>query len=197
MYTDDKNKEVTNGDQALSVDQAVQVPDVNVTSEMTTQPPTESTSPKMDSSEPLSNRAISNKKRLQMEKYFEQLYKKQLRETAKATKRLKATVKVLRKNLGKESFNKLKDLMTTIVPEEKNEKGEVVKESYKEINYVGIISEGLNLIALLREERIKQGKRKKTTGRSSRRRSHRNQINFLNRRSELLKTEEVKQEVKL
>lgn len=197
MYTDDKNKEVTNGDQTLSVDQAVQVPDVNVTSEMTTQPPTESTSPKMDSSEPLSNRAISNKKRLQMEKYFEQLYKKQLRETAKATKRLKATVKVLRKNLGKESFNKLKDLMTTIVPEEKNEKGEVVKESYKEINYVGIISEGLNLIALLREERIKQGKRKKTTGRSSRRRSHRNQINFLNRRSELLKTEEVKQEVKL
>jgi hypothetical protein len=96
---------------------------------------------------------------------------------------------LIEQQVGKADFNMLKDICTNITPAKLNEAGEIETPEKKEVNKAALIREGLNLIVLKREERIKAGLRKRSTGRSSDRKAHRSAVTFLNNRNEEAKKE--------
>ncbi len=96
---------------------------------------------------------------------------------------------LIEKEIGKDDFKMLKDVCTNIIPAVMNETGEVTTPEKKEVNKGALIREGLNLIILKREDRIKAGLRKRSTGRSSHRKTHKSSVKFLTKRNEEAKKE--------
>ena len=94
--------------------------------------------------------------------------------------------------IGKADFVVLKDICTMRTPEKKDEDGKVTEEAKSNINYGALLNECRHLIVILREQRIVQGKRKRSTGRSSRRKHHAGMVRFLNRRNSEARKEELK-----
>lgn len=116
-------------------------------------------------------------------KYFRKLMGQWRRSDDKSRNRLLNQVKAAARTLGKENFAMLKDLYTQNIPEVRNAEGVVTQEASSQINYQGLLAEARNAIVIERDSRIKSGKRKKTTGRSSKRRLQKNTFNFLTKRN--------------
>ena len=107
------------------------------------------------------------------------------------TQRLEAAaVRQATVGLNPEDLKMLKQICTVNVPEQKNDKGEVTQKAYSYINKNALIGESRNAIALAREARILMGKRKRSTGRHSKRKAHRAALNLLAKRLEEHKAQE-------
>lgn len=114
-----------------------------------------------------------------MKAYIQRIMKQHQR----VNKRIRIELEALEKTIGKKDFALLKDICTVNTPEQKNEKGEVVQEASKYVNKQALMREAKNLIVLQREERIKKGLRKRSTGRGSKRRNHASMVAFLTQRN--------------
>lgn len=90
---------------------------------------------------------------------------------------------LLRTLLGSETFKYLKNVCTIKTEEEKDSNGNITKPASTRIDIEKLLSEGRYYVALNREERINKGLRKRTTGRSSDRKAHRDVINYLSKTS--------------
>lgn len=112
---------------------------------------------------------------------------------AKAEKKLKEESLRMKDLIGRTDYNVLKDICTIHTPEQKDEKGEVTAEASSFVNHKALIEEAKLLLVLKREERIKLGTRKRSTGRSSDRKAHGGLVNFINQRNDdTLKKEPLK-----
>lgn len=98
----------------------------------------------------------------------------------------KVQMERLKERVGKKEFALLKTLATVATPEKKDEKGEVIQKATSHLNHELLFQEGQNLITILRESRMKSGKRKRTTGRSSKRKAHRSRLNAIIERNKVL-----------
>lgn len=108
----------------------------------------------------------------------------QYQETAKKGQScVMSQVKVAASVLGNETFKMLKNIFRVEVPEEKDENGVVIRKATSYINYKPLLNEARLAIVLQRDSRIKSGKRKRTTGRSSDRRIHSTTLGFIYRRN--------------
>lgn len=114
--------------------------------------------------------------RTMFEEYFLKPQKKQER-------KLMNEVRRMRDEIGRKDFQMLRDIFTVTVPEKKDEHGKVLEAETKQVNWYGLILEARNVIVVQREQRIKAGLRKRTTGRSSDRKSHKAAIGFLLKRN--------------
>lgn len=114
-----------------------------------------------------------------MKNYIQRVVKQHRR----VNKRINTELKSLEKTIGRKDFALLKDICTVNTPEQKNDKGEVVQEASKYVNKGALMREARNLIVLQREERIKKGLRKRSTGRSSKRASHSSMVKHLTQRN--------------
>jgi hypothetical protein len=75
------------------------------------------------------------------------------------------------------------DVYTQTTPEVKDADGNVVQKASTKVNYDGLLLESVHVLAVMKEQRIKSGKRKRSTGSKSARKAHSNLINFLNKRN--------------
>jgi hypothetical protein len=100
----------------------------------------------------------------QFNDYMEYSRRKQVEETKK--------FKLLKYQVGANIYNNLKKACMVTVPEQKNEAGEVVQKSKTVLDANKFLRELHLAIVVLREARIIEGKRKRTTGRSSNRAYH-------------------------
>jgi hypothetical protein len=82
----------------------------------------------------------------------------------------------LKQQIGKEEFKLLKSLSTAEIPEVKNEAGEVTRPKSFHVNYDMMFAEAKNLTVLMRQRRLESGERKRTTGRSSKRKAHKSRL---------------------
>jgi len=113
---------------------------------------------------------------------FEKLF---LGAQKKRVAKMMKQVRVARELIGREDYKMLRDIFTVKTEEKKDEKGNVLSPARTDVNYYGLLLESKNVIAMQREQRIKAGKRKRSTGRSSDRRAHKSLLNFLlNRNAE-------------
>jgi hypothetical protein len=127
------------------------------------------------------------------ERQLKQLYARAKTEQERSRRKVRNSVAFLKSVLGAEDFNNLKDICSYNIPEQKGPDGSIVQAAKKGVNYRALIVEGNLVIAMNRESRILSGKRKRTTGRASKRKSHRSTVNYANMRSQVtLATEEVK-----
>lgn len=101
----------------------------------------------------------------------------------RVNKRITSELKVLKNIIGAKDFAMLQEICTVTTPEQKNEQGEVTQPERKDVNKQALMTEARNLIVLQREERIKKGLRKKTTGRTSKRSAHRSAVKYLTDRN--------------
>lgn len=134
------------------------------------------------------------KKRMrQQQEQFAQMFKSYQEKQQKQRKIFKRAALSLRNALCKEDYNNLKNICTVRVSEQKNEAGEVTRKASSYVDYRALAIEGRLTIAVQREQRIKSGHRKSTTGRSSDRKAQKNLMKFINRRNEeTLQKEPVK-----
>lgn len=132
--------------------------------------------------QPTFSRSVMKKFKKQQKVYQSQVEKfKELQLVANL--RENNELKEYRQRIGKESFDFLKKICTIDTPEQKNEQGEVTVPAKSELNKEALLKECYNVIIMLREERILAGKRKRSTGRRSKRQAHKNAIAFLNSRN--------------
>lgn len=131
-------------------------------------------------------------KRKKQESGFKTMIERYTSQQKRMSKRIKVEMKVLESTIGAEDFKMLKDICTNTIPEQKNEAGEVTQAAKRELNKHALMKEARNLIALQREERIKLGLRKRTTGRSSDRRRYKSEVAFLTQRNKEAAQEDVK-----
>lgn len=128
------------------------------------------------------------KKMLKRQKTYQQAMQKQFanyQRTAVRMNRLQRNqLEVLKHQIGKEDYNALKSICTTVVEEKKNDKGEVIQNAESNLNKMALIVETRNLLALKREDRIARGLRSRGSGRASKRRSHTSLVSMLKRRNE-------------
>lgn len=123
------------------------------------------------------------KKNRRQNKSFTKRFIDMLQKNNEQRIKLENKIERLRMALGKEEFAALKTIATVPVPEQKNDKGEITQEATTTINYGLLFYEGQNVLAIMKEGRIKAGTRKRTTGRSSRRKAHRARLKFINERN--------------
>jgi hypothetical protein len=100
-------------------------------------------------------------------------------------------LEVLRAQIGTKNYKLLKTLATTVTPAVLDEQGNVTTPESKTINYEMLLKEGQNLIVMLREERMREGKRSRKTGSSSSRVLHNSRYRFLSARNLAASSEEV------
>lgn len=105
------------------------------------------------------------------------------KEYRRVQKRLNTELRVLEGQIGKKDFAMLKDICTVHTPEQKNEQGEVTQAASSYVNKKALLVEARNLLVLKREDRMKQGLRKRSTGRSSRRTAHNSAVRYLTQRN--------------
>jgi hypothetical protein len=98
-------------------------------------------------------------------------------------RKLKVAVANIKKALGKEDFALLKEICTRQIPEQKGPDGAIIQKAKSVVNYHALVSEGRQALVLNRQARIESGTRKKMTGRSSQRKTHKNSVNYINMRS--------------
>ena len=110
-------------------------------------------------------------------------------------RKLDTQLEVLRAQIGTKNFKLLKTLATTVVEATKDENGNVTSPESRSINYEMLLQEGRNLIVMLREERMRDGKRSRKTGGSRHRARHNSAFRFLSARNLAAAAEEVKKTV--
>ena len=116
--------------------------------------------------------------------------KAQMKRQGRVTRQLKD----LSSKIGHDDFEALKAMVTTFYPEKKDDKGVVVQEAYNSVNYAALIVEAKNFLVLRRERRMSgyttenpetkeetyhPPTRKRSTGRTSDRKAHRNTYNYI------------------
>lgn len=106
-------------------------------------------------------------------------------------RRLDTQLEVLRAQIGTKNFKLLKTLATTLVEATKDENGNVTAPESRTINYEMLLKEGKNLIVMLREERMRDGKRSRKTGGSRNRARHNAAFRFLSARNLAAASEDV------
>lgn len=116
-------------------------------------------------------------------KRFSQLLQKQHAAHNRTNSRLNNQLKQLSRGLDKETLGLFVKAATVEVGE-----GD---EKTTRVNIRSLISELRNLSALNREERIQRGLRKRTTGRASDRKRHSATMEFIVKRNEQLKAQQV------
>lgn len=110
-------------------------------------------------------------------------------------RKLNTQLEVLRAQIGTKNFKLLKTLATTVVEATKDENGNITSPESRSINYEMLLQEGRNLIVMLREERMRDGKRSRKTGGSRNRTRHNAAFRFLSARNLAAAAEEVKKTV--
>jgi hypothetical protein len=144
------------------------------------------TSPNNNYTGPMSNKMRKLiKKQQQMMKANYQNYLVQLESMRKKEE---AKFKQLKDTVGKSTYKALRKACTETVPEVKAEDGTVTTPAKQVVNKGKFLRELSLAVIVLREDRILKGKRKRTTGRSSRRKSHRESLKAI-----LARFEEIKQ----
>jgi len=94
-------------------------------------------------------------------------------------------VRAIKQALDPKDFAMLKDIFKVVTqPEVKDENGVVSQKEQSFVNWQGLVPEGRNVIAVQRQERIKAGVRKRSTGRSSDRSAHSSSMSHVYRRNE-------------
>lgn len=121
--------------------------------------------------------------RKQQESGFKKYINSIMARHKRVNKRITSELKVLKNIIGAKDFAMLQEICTVTTPEQKNEQGEVTQPERKDVNKQALMTEARNLIVLQREERIKKGLRKKTTGRTSKRSAHRSAVKYLTDRN--------------
>jgi hypothetical protein len=111
-------------------------------------------------------------------------------------RKLKTQLEVLRGQIGTKNFKLLKTLATTVSEATKDENGNITSPESRSINYEMLLKEGKNLIVMLREERMREGKRSRKTGTSRNRGRHNSSFRFLSARNLAASSEEVTKTVK-
>jgi len=127
------------------------------------------------------NKVSSSAKKQQ--KSFQKMVKSWQENQSKQNRRLMQSVKEVFDIIGKKNFKMLKDLYTVNVEEKKDDQGNVTQKASSYVNYVGLLQEAKHVIIVEREARIKAGKRKRTTGKSSKRSAHQLALRFLENRN--------------
>jgi hypothetical protein len=119
---------------------------------------------------PLSMRAMKkmDKQRKMLMKLIKASRASQLKKQGALTRQLG----VLRKAVGDSNFEAIKAIATTFYPEKKDDKGNVTQEAYNSVNYKALMAEARHLIVMQREKRIREGTRRRSSGRSSDRKAH-------------------------
>ena len=158
------------------------------TTDQADQAPTKEKAPET----PKVTKSMRKKMRAQ-QKSFQEMYQKWGERREKDRLKLLAESKRMKDLIGRADYNALKDICTVHTPEQKNEAGEVTTKASSFVNHKALIEEAKLVLVLQREERIKSGLRKRTTGRSSDRQDHRSMVNFINMRNQdTLKKESLK-----
>ena len=127
----------------------------------------------------------------QMEKQQAQLIKNWKERNARAIRLQNSAVAEATRGLKPEDLKMLTQICTVTVPEQKDEQGNVTQKSFSYVNKAALISEARNAVALAREARILMGKRKRSTGRQSKRKAHRGAIQLLNNRLQAFQAQEA------
>jgi len=138
---------------------------------------------------PLSKKV--EKQRKAQEKQFKKMMDNFRANRVKANQTLKFRLDLLKRQLGKDDFNALKSICTVEVPEQKDADGKVIQEAKTVVNKQALLVEASHLLVLMREERMKKGLRKRTTGRSSDRKAHKSMLAFLTKRNKQSAAENV------
>lgn len=120
-------------------------------------------------------KAQSRMRKAQRGMFEEYFLKPQKKSQAKMMKQ----VRVVREQIGRQDFKMLRDIFTQNTPEQKDEAGNVLQPASSQVNYQALLAESKHVIVMQREHRIQAGLRKRTTGRSSDRKSHKGTLNFL------------------
>lgn len=123
------------------------------------------------------------------ENAFAKMIKNHRARYERATSLVKSSLAELRSLMPKEDLKMLKDICMVETPEQKNEAGEVTQASKKTLNKHALLVEARHAMVLQREQRIKDGQRKRSTGRHSKRATHSGMVNFLNSRTAEAKKE--------
>lgn len=141
---------------------------------------------------PQITKAMRKKMRAQQQS-FQQMYKNFEERREKDRLKLIKESKRMKDLIGREDYNALKDICTVHTPEQKYENGQVTAKATSFVNHKALIEEAKLVLVLQREERIKAGLRKRSTGRSSDRQMHRSTMNFIHMRNDdTLKKEPLK-----
>lgn len=114
--------------------------------------------------------------RSMFEEYF-------LKPQKKSHQKMMKQVRVVRDQIGRQDFRMLRDIFTQVTPEQKDEVGNVLQPASAQVNYPALLAEAKNVMVMQREHRIKAGLRKRTTGRSSDRATHKSTLDFLLKRN--------------
>lgn len=122
-------------------------------------------------------------RRKQQEASFRTYFNRVNQQRNRVINRINTELESLKHTIGSKDFNMLRDICTVTTPEQKNEAGEVTQKETKQVNKAALLKEARNLVVLKREERIKNKQRKKTSGRASKRKSHKNSVKFLTERN--------------
>lgn len=137
--------------------------------------------------------SAQRKKMRAQQKSFQEMYQKWEERRERDTAKLLAESKRMKDLIGRGDYNALKDICTVHTPEQKDDNGQVTAKASSFVNHKALIQEAKLVLVLQREERIKAGLRKRSTGRSSDRQIHRSTMNFINMRNDdTLKKEPLK-----
>jgi len=137
---------------------------------------------------------MSKKSNKQIKKIMKMIQDNQRKNQVK----MKEEIERMKISVGKENFNALKAICTIQIPEKKDEQGNVIQAAANQVNFQALEKEVKNLLVLQREKRILEGKRKRSTGRSSDRKAHKARYKFLlNRNKETVENKEEASAVKV
>jgi len=147
------------------------------------------TSPNNNYTGPMSNKMRKLiKKQQQMMKANYQNY---LVQVESMRKKEEAKFKQLKSVVGKDVYKNLRKACTETVPEVKAEDGTVTTPARQVVNKGKFLRELSLAIVVLREDRILKGKRKRSTGRSSDRKNHKQSLKAILTRFEQIKQTET------
>ena len=136
------------------------------------------------------NASTQSKKSLKKQKQFGQSLTKQFMKQAKEAERRRNYEDQLVANamsfLTKEEARQLEEICTVNIPEQKNEAGEVTALSQSYVDWGVFVKEANFIKVLKRQERINSGLRKSSSGRSSKRKSHKSTLAYVISRNNLL-----------
>jgi hypothetical protein len=124
--------------------------------------------------------------------------KKLMTDNRKRSAKFKEMLAQAEAQVGKDEYDALVAVCTVQVPEKKDKDGNVLQPASSNVNYRALLAEAKNLAVLQREKRIKAGERKRSTGRSSRRRRHSSTLQvILNRNKAAIESNDIQGSVKV
>ncbi len=137
---------------------------------------------------------MSNKMRKLIRKQQQMMkanYQNYLVQVESMRKKEEAKLKQLKSVVGKDVYKNLRKACTETIPEVKAEDGTVTTPAKKVVNKGKFLRELSLAIVVLREDRILKGKRKRSTGRSSDRKNHKQSLKAILTRFEQIKQTET------